>query len=250
MKNTILKTVTAFSVLAGTAFAASSAQAVVLQNGDFLKLDIKFRATKTSSLVPNGGFNLVEFEKAPFVGTFAAVGDQGNFEVSDSLLGGTDNLANNLVGDINSFDLADVGQFIPTLPIDTSFPLTNTFTPTGSAVTSPFFTLDLGGGDGLEFTLGEITTTQNNPLTQNGTSSVTVTGTGILRSLLPDNSATTPVDFSSSIVFNKTTQRWESDGGLTLIVNKKTPEASTTMGLLALGLLGGSSLLKKRNKIA
>jgi hypothetical protein len=255
MKNTILKTITAFSVLASTTFVASSAQAVILQNGDFLILDIKFRATDTTGIVP-GGFNLVEFERLN--GTFAPDDLFGDFTVTDSRLGGVDDVANlldNGEGKIQSFNLDVIGDTDFTLgaPLDATFNpfVTNTFN-TAAGFANPFFTLDLGGGDIVSFDLTTITATQSAPLSQSNLTSIFVSGLGTLSSSKPQNSAPAPVDFSGSIIFNTTTGRFESDGGLVVrpVIAEKTPEASTTMGLLALGLLGGSSLLKKRSKVA
>jgi hypothetical protein len=253
MKNTILKTLTAFSVLAGSTLAASSAQAVILQNGDFLILDIKFRATDTVGTVP-GGFNLVEFERLD--GTFAPDDLFGEFAVTDSRLGGVDDVANALdngEGKIQSFNLDVVGDTDFTLgaPLDAVFDpfVTNTFN-TAAGFANPFFSLDLGGGDIVSFDLTTITATQSAPLSQNNLTSIFVSGSGNLSSSKPQNSAPAPVDFSGSIIFNTTTGRFESDGGLVVRpVVPAVPEASTVSGLLALGILGSASLsFKKRCK--
>jgi hypothetical protein len=252
MEKTIFKTLAAISLVAGSVFTGTAAQAVTLKTGDFLILDIKARVQDTA--IP-GLINLVEFERLSPTGTptgvFSPVGDptEGNFQVTDSRLGGIDDFANIKVGEIESFDLAT--QFTPNGPISTTFPFaTNTFTAVDPSLT-PFLTLDfdgVSGGDGLEFSISEITTSQR-AILGSPTNSVVVSGKGILRSLVPDNSAPTFVDFSASLIRNTTTGRFEADGGLVLGV--QTPEASSTLGLLAMGALGGASLLfKKRSKAA
>jgi hypothetical protein len=140
---------------------------------------------------------------------------------------------------------------------DTTFPFaTNTFTANPGV--NPFFTLDISSvspfaSDILEFSISEITASQRAALGSTLTNSVVVSGKGVLRSTNPDNSADAETDFSASLVLDPDTGTWVSDGGLTIVVRqpRSTPEASTTMGLLALGALGGSSVVfKKRNKVA
>jgi hypothetical protein len=252
MNSKLLSTALGASLVAVSALTTSSpakAASITLQTGDFLVLDITPRVSDTLALPPAGAINLVEFGFLDVVGNptgvFAPAGSFGNARISASLLGGVSGVGVGQIGDIKSFDLAT--DFTVVGPLDTTFPLSNTFNPI--AAFNPFFFLDVDGDsiDDLEFDLGQITATQQTALSTTFPTIVNVTGTGTLRSLNPLNSGFSQVAFTSAIIFDPSDGSWKSDGGLVVNVTRASvPEPGSVSAILSLGILGGGSMLKRR----
>lgn len=225
----------------GSFFLSGSANAVILENGDFLILDAIFRGSDTVG-IDDGIINLIEFADPNLVIPFNFVPPPGfgKFVVTNSRLGGVDGVAVGEMGDIQSFDLADPTYFTPELPIDTEFPIENSFTVTEAF--QPFWTLNFGS-DSLQFNLLSLDTFQDSPLspTTPGLISASLSGRGLL---ISDNEQPALVNASAAFVYNPNTEEFEADGGLTIqVVAPSIPEPNTIVGLLtitgmALGLKG------------
>ncbi len=229
-------------VALGGSFVSESAQAVTLQQGDFIILDIGFRASDTFN-VGDGIIDTVSMRDG--LGGFVDPNGSGVFTVTNSQLGGVTGVAVGDTGSIRSFDLADTNFFTILPPLDTSFDPFVQNTLTVDASFQPLWTLDLGGGDMLEYDLNVINTTQTTPLSTTAPTTVNFSGTGFL---ISDNQRVGLANFTAAAVFNPTLNQWETDGGLVVQVQAVgVPEPGTIVGLLALSGLGLGLKLKKQS---
>ena len=238
-------------VVGGSFLGVNPVNAINLVANDFVTLSIRAKVDGTSAF-PQLVNEVLFAEQTGPIGpttTFAPVGSMGVAEVASSFfsdLGG--GLPNPTIANIKSFNLDPAfGDFALTSPLDLGG--TNSFVATGFS--NPIFTIDLGGGDGLEFSLLDFTTTQSQDL-PNVPNFVTFSGNGTLRSLIPDNTETSKVTFATTLNFNPAIDGFVSAGDITITVQdtpKAVPEPSNLVGLVGLGLLGSFVVAKRKKEV-
>lgn len=258
MKNNVGQLLAISSLIVGGTFVGMSpAEAIQLATGDFVTLDLRASINATTVGPTAALLNEVTFATTTGPITpatiFAPVGTAGVAEIGSSsfaALGGALPVA---TASVISFDLADAAEFMPTIPIDTTFPAENSFKNIGGG---DLFSIDLGAGDGIAFSLDEFSTLQT-LASPNVPNVITLTGTGTLRSFLPSpNSTPSRAAFTTTLNFLPDDPTdptgpgtFVSAGDLTVTAIESVPESSTVSALIGLGLVSSAFALKRKNRL-